>query len=395
MDDRGRNILVLNSGSSSLKYALLLVQDREPTRRVRGGKLEMAGRERAGSFVSSGITKPLDTVFSGHDDAARAVLDSLTHDRIDAVGFRVVHGGANLFEPVVIDQNVVAAIDDAREFAPLHNDGALRAIRACRAALDEKTPLVAVFDTGFHRTIPRFASDYAIPSILADKYAIRRYGFHGIAHQHMSERARESGRGRSSKIVTLQLGNGCSACAVLDGVSVDTSMGFSPLEGLIMGTRSGDIDPAVLEYLARRTGTSAEQVLHTLNHESGLKGVAGTSDMRMLQQSAESGDERAQLAIEMFCYRVRKYVGAYAAVLGGLDALVFGGGIGENAPLVREEICRPLGWLGVELDRAANAATIGAGAVITKPASKICVSVVPVDEELVIARETAKLISGT
>jgi acetate kinase len=389
-------VLTINCGSSTLKFQLLRVT---PGRTAgvsadslaRGGVDRVGGGGRFEAAVSGGV--PVRETYAGdHADATRRVFDWLRGagllDDLEAVGHRVVHGGDRFATPAVIDDEVLRAVEAVSDLAPLHNRPALAAIHAARAALGGRVPMVAVFDTAFPRTLPPRAAHYAIPSELAEKHSVRRYGFHGIAHRYMAERYAELA-GPSARLVTLQLGNGCSAAAVDGGRCVDTSMGFSPLEGLMMGTRSGDIDPSVVGYLAAREGVGPADVEGWLNTRSGLLGVSGRSpDMRDLLRAEAGGDARAALAVEMFCYRVRKCVGAYLAALGGADAVVFGGGIGENSPAVRDRVCAEMAWCGLRLDPHANAAAVGNEGRISPDGATIHAFVIPVDESIVIARDT-------
>jgi acetate kinase len=318
---------------------------------------------------------------------------------IDAVGHRVVHGGERFQRSVRIDDAVLRGIEDMIDLAPLHNPHNLKGVAASRAVLGSEVPHVAVFDTAFHHTIPERAYLYAIPYQLYRRHKVRRYGFHGTSHRYVAYRWRElTGVTReATRIITLHLGNGCSACAIDHGNSVDTSMGFTPLEGLVMGTRSGDLDPAVLEYLGVKEGLSPTEVDNLLNKQSGLLGLSGlTNDMReLLAEAHENDDRRSRLAIDIFCYRARKYIGSYLAALGGADAVVFAGGIGENAAEIRTEICRGLAWAGVEIDDAANARLVGgAEGRITRDGSRLAVWVIPTDEELLIARDTFRVVTG-
>jgi acetate kinase len=307
-----------------------------------------------------------------------------------------VHGGEQFREPVVIDDGVVAAIDRLAEFAPLHNPGSIEGIKGSRAVLGPHIPMVAVFDTAFHRSIPLRAATYAIDLDLARKHGISRYGFHGIAHASLAGicAAAVNCPLAQLRLITLQLGNGCSATAIDRGRSVDTSMGFTPLEGLMMGTRSGDVDPAVVGHLVRKEGLSVDEVERLLNERSGLLGVSGLSrDMRELLSAAEGDpDSRAALALDMFCYRAKKYIGAYLAVLGGADALVFGGGIGERSSAIRARICEGMGWCGLRLDRSRNEAAVqvapGEAVRISEASAPISCYVAGVDEEMEIARAT-------
>jgi acetate kinase len=394
-------ILVINCGSSTLKFQLIET-DGDTTRRLAGGVADRIGGQSALDFAAADGEPHRETaIVDDHDQATRRVLAWLASvgllDALDGVGHRVVHGGDRFLEPTLIDDEVVAAIEALTELAPLHNAPSLRAIRAARAMLGAGVPMVAIFDTAFHRTLPERASRYAIPLELADRHRIRRYGFHGLAHRYMTERyaAITATPLEQAKLVTLQLGNGCSATAIEGGRSVDTSMGFTPLEGLMMGTRSGDVDPSLAGYLAHRESVDIEEAETWLNTRSGLLGVSGrSSDMRELLDAEAAGDERAALAVDMFCYRVRKYVGAYLAGLGGANAVIFGGGIGENAPAVRARICAGMGWCGLTLDEERNARTVGSEGRISTDDSRVHAYVIPVDEAAVIARDTVRCLRG-
>ena len=334
-----------------------------------------------------------------HWTALRALLRLLPGEArrsIEAVGHRVVQGGAFSL-PAVIDAEVIRAIEAGQRLAPLHNRPSLEGIVASREELPD-VPMVAVFDTTFHNTLPQYASHYALPQELTLKHGLRRYGYHGIAHRSMTERYAElAGASPDSvSLITLQLGNGCSATAVRDGISVDTSMGFTPLEGLVMGTRPGDVDPGALSYLLREAGVSVGELDDILNHRSGLLGISGSSgDMAALLAEEAQGHPRAHDAIEMFCYRARKYIGAYVAVLGRVDAVVFGGGIGERSPEIRRRICEPLEPLGIRIDGERNTAMIGAEGRISANDSRIAAWVIPSDEERIIARDTFDLLART
>ena len=391
------NVLAINCGSSTLKFRLLALEGGE--RRLGGGIVKRIGADSVLS-IEAADHEPSEAPIEAADHAeatARVLawLDArglLGAGGVDAVGHRVVHGGERFSEPTLIDDDVVAGIDALSSLAPLHNRPALAAIRAVGHELGPSVPSVATFDTAFHRTLPDRSGRYAIDSELAERHRIRRYGFHGLAHRYMSERyAALAGRPvEDVTLVTLQLGNGCSATAIERGRSVDTSMGFTPLEGLMMGTRSGDVDPSLAGFLAEREGVAVAEAESWLNRRSGLLGVSARSgDMRELLEAERAGDEPAALAVEMYCYRVRKYVGAYLAALGGADAVVFGGGIGENAVAVRERACAGMKWCGLVLDRARNALARGIEAPIHAVGSGIEAHVIPVDEELVIARDTA------
>ena len=392
-------VLVINCGSSTLKFQLIEADgDAAPDqeRRLAGGIVNRIGGPAVLEFAVSEAESRRETAdVDDHEDATRRVLAWLESvgllSALDAVGHRVVHGGDRFREPALIDDEVVEAIEALTDLAPLHNAPSLKAIRAARAVLGSGVPMVATFDTAFHHTLPERASRYAIPLELAGKYRIRRYGFHGLAHRYMTERYATITATplERVKLVTLQLGNGCSATAIEGGRSVDTSMGFTPLEGLMMGTRSGDVDPSLAGFLAHREGVDIEEAEAWLNTRSGLLGVSGrSSDMRELLEAEAGGDERARLAVDMFCYRGRKYVGAYLATLGGADAVIFGGGIGENAPLVRARICAGMGWCGLTLDEARNAYTVASEERISTDDSKVHAYVIPVDEAAIIARDT-------
>lgn len=384
------NVLVLNCGSSTLKSQLI---DSETDICLARGLVDGIGKQAMVELTADGKMMSEQRKVCDHEGAARIVL-AWAIDRIgvDAIGHRVVHGGNRFVQPTLVDEGVIDAIEAMEHLAPLHNRPAIAAMRATIEALPS-TPSVAVFDTAFHSAMPKKAASYPISQELAAKHEIRRYGFHGLAHRYMAERysALTSRDLSKSKLITLHLGNGCSAAAVQGGVSVDTSMGLTPLEGLMMGTRSGDMDPALPGHLARQEGVPIEDVDAWLNKESGLLGVSGTSsDMRALLEQERRGDAQASLAIDMFCYRVSKYIGAYMAALGGADAVVFGGGIGENSPEVRERICRRMDWCGLTLDPRRNMA-VDEGCISSAGAS-VGAYVVKVNEELIIARDTAKLL---
>ena len=408
------NILVINAGSSTLKFQLVRTDTDAITShgdvKLARGQMERIGGEAVYTFRGSG-----DIVIRGSAPikdlraAVEYIVTWLASDEsgpvigavgeIEAIGHRVVHGGERFQRSVRITDEVLRGIEDMIDLAPLHNPHNLRGIAATRAVLGADVPHVAVFDTAFHHTIPERAYLYAIPYQLYRRHKVRRYGFHGTSHRYVAYRWRElTGVPRDrTRIITLHLGNGCSACAIDGGSSVDTSMGFTPLEGLVMGTRSGDLDPAVLEYLGAKEGLSPSDVDNLLNKQSGLLGLSGlTNDMReLLAEAHENDDRRARLAIDIFCYRARKYIGAYLAALGGADAIVFAGGIGENSAEVRAQICEGLGWAGVEVDDAANARMVGgAEGRITTESARLAVWVIPTDEELLIARDTYRVVTG-
>jgi acetate kinase len=397
-------VLAINCGSSTLKFQLFELERDDKghgqERRLARGLVEEIGTQGALDFtIENGESLRKAVAIEDHGQATRRVLawlessDLLKNERSWAVGHRVVHGGDRFTEATVINDQVLAAIETVSELAPLHNEPALRAIYAAKAVLRPEVPMVAVFDTAFHRSLPKRASSYAIPGDLAARHGIRRYGFHGIAHRYMTERygAITSTPIEQLKLITLQLGNGCSAAAVAGGRSLDTSMGFTPLEGLMMGTRSGDLDPSLPGFLARREGVGIEEIEGWLNTRSGLLGVSGRSrDMRDLLEAERQGDTRAELAVEMFCYRARKYIGAYLAALGGTDALVFGGGIGENAPEVRTRICTGMDWCGLRLDEGRNNGAVGSEGCISADEATVRAYVIPVDEAVMIARDTVR-----
>jgi len=393
-------VLVLNCGSSTLKFQLIETASSTNTeRKVARGIVDRIGGEASYKFESDGGTEEKALTLDNHEEAARQVVDWLRSkpglDSIDAVGHRVVHGGDRFTAAVLIDNKVMAALEALCELAPLHNPAALSGIRAARKILGETLPMVAAFDTSFHHTIGEPAATYAIPYELSQKHRIRRYGFHGIAHQYDVTRYAELNGKQTGEIniVTLHLGNGCSASAIRNGQSVDTSMGFTPLEGLVMGTRSGDMDPALVSYLARKENVDAAEVESWLNKRSGLLGLSGRSnDMRELT-AAYYKDPRARLAIDVFCYRARKYVGAYFAALeGAAEALIFSGGIGENSSLVRREICRGMEWCGLRLDETTNAKVAGRDGRISARNSGRQIFVIHTDEEALIARDVAAVV---
>ena len=403
-------ILVLNSGSSSLKYQLIDAHTEEV---VAKGLAECIGvAQRCGQIVQE--TKlagkiSFETEMNCHDDAMDRVFALLTDpekgvvkrvDEIAAVGHRVVHGGEKFGQPTLITDDVLEGIEKVSQLAPLHNPPNIAGIRACMRLMPG-IPQVAVFDTAFHATIPDCAFMYALPYDYYTAFGVRRYGFHGTSHQYVAGIALDmlAKRGvapEASRIVTCHLGNGCSMTAIRGGRAVDTSMGLTPTEGLVMGTRSGDLDPAILVYLARRLDAPASDIDRIINKESGLLGVSGlSSDMRDIEEAAAKGHARAALALEVFCYRIRKYIGAYAAAMGGIDAIVFTAGIGENSPVVRERACRHLGFLGVELDEAKNASERGRAVDLAKASSRVRVLLVPTNEERMIARETMRVIAAS
>ena len=397
-------VITFNCGSSTLKFQFVEVEREETSpgreRRLAYGSIDRIGGQGAIQFIAkNGASLSEATSVADHGEGTRRVLDwlgflgLLEHDSLEAVGHRLVHGGDRFLEPTPINDEVINAIEAISHLAPLHNEPALSAMRAARAILGSAIPQVAVFDTSFHHTLPERAARYAIPTALAEKHHIRRYGFHGLAHRYMTERyaAITATPVEQTKLVTVQLGNGCSTTAVDGGRSVDTSMGFTPLEGLIMGTRSGDVDPSLAGFLARAENVDVGEVERLLNTRSGLTGVSGYSnDMRELLEAEARGNSLAALAVDMFCYRVRKYIGAYLNVLGGADAIVFGGGIGENTPQVRARICRGMEWCGLVIDEHHNAKAISIEAPFHTANSRIHAYVIPVDEGVIIARDTMR-----
>jgi len=391
-------ILVVNCGSSSIKYKLF---DADSLKGVSSGLLERIGSRPA--FLrheTSGASAKREVDVSNHRQGLELILRVLLEaepkaigslEEIVAVGHRVVHGGDSFFESILVDEKVLEALRKWSHLAPLHNPPNIAGIEAARSLLP-RVPQVAVFDTAFHQTMPGTAYLYAIPFELYEKLGIRRYGFHGTSHKYVAQKAAEiiGEPIEKLRIITCHLGNGCSITAVKNGRSIDTSMGFTPLEGLVMGTRSGDIDPSIVFYLIGE-GFSPREVEDMLNKKSGLLGVSGVSnDIRDVEREAEAGSKRARLALEIFAYRAKKYIGAYAAALGGFDVLVFTGGIGENDPLMRRMICENMGFLGLEIDEEANRSTVGKTGVISGEQSRVRVLVIPTDEELAIAEETRK-----
>ncbi|HEV7624676.1 MAG TPA: acetate kinase [Amnibacterium sp.] len=372
------SVFVLNAGSSSLKYQLV---DPATAEVHVSGTVERIGED--GSDVPD------------HEAAVRRALDAIEGgpDPV-ACGHRVVHGGERFDAATVIDDDVEHAVDELSALAPLHNPANLEGIRAARAVLPH-IPHVAVFDTAFHRTIPPAAATYAIDAGLAARYGVRRYGFHGTSHQYVS-RAAAAFLGiplEDSKLIVLHLGNGASACAVDGGRSIETSMGMTPLEGLVMGTRSGDIDPAALFHLHRQAGLGFDELERLLNRDSGLKGLTGKGDMRDVQAAAADGEERAEAALAVYRHRIRRYIGAYLAHLGGLDALVFTAGVGENNSLLRRRTVDGLGHLGIRVDPDRNEVPSKQARRISPDGAPVAVLVVPTDEELEIARQTAAVVS--
>jgi len=408
------NVLVLNAGSSSLKFQLIRTDaDRitsDTDQRLARGVIDRIGGEALITFHAEGAAPRKNAApVRDHRAAVELALRLVAQDTgvegvtgyrdIDAVGHRVVHGGERFSKSVLIEDEVLQQIEDTIDLAPLHNPHNLKGIRAVKDVLGASIPQAAVFDTAFHHTLPDHAYLYAIPYSLYRRHRVRRYGFHGTSHRYVAYRYRRlTGTTREdTRLITLHLGNGCSACAIRGGDSQDTSMGFTPLEGLVMGTRSGDLDPAILDYIAGKEGMSLHEVEMLLNKQSGLLGISGlTSDMRdLLAESEEHDDRRARLAVLIFCYRVRKYIGSYLAAINGADAIVFTGGIGENSPEIRARIADGLQWMGMHVDAAANTSQVkGAEGRITTDDSRLHAWVIPTDEELLIARDTVRLVLG-
>jgi acetate kinase len=397
------NVLVLNAGSSSLKFQVIATDPdrikKDADERLTRGEVERIGGEAIVTIQNYGAERKKSTAQIPDITAAiRYVLNGSGLDDIQAVGHRVVHGGERFTESVLITPDVLGGIEDCIDLAPLHNPTNLKGIAAATEVFGRKIPQVAVFDTAFHSTLPEHAYLYAIPYHLYRRHGIRRYGFHGTSHRYVAHRYRQiRGLNREqTNVITLHLGNGCSAAAIRGGRSVDTSMGMTPLEGLVMGTRSGDLDPAIVDFIATKEGLSMEQVESMLNTHSGLLGISGlTNDMRVLLEECKlHEDHRVRAAIDAFCYRVRKYIGTYLAAMNGADAVIFTGGIGENSPAIREQICTGLEWAGLRLESGRNQALTGKEGVITADGSTLLAYVIPTDEELLIARDTVRIISG-
>lgn len=396
------NILVINCGSSSLKFQLINSESEEV---IAKGLCERIGIE--GSCLTytpqGGEKQKTEAPMADHTAAIKMVLDALTDEKtgvvkdlaeIGAVGHRIVHGGENFSQATIIDDEVIKAIEDCNDLAPLHNPANLIGIQACRALMPN-TPMVCVFDTAFHQTMPEKAYLYGIPYEYYEKYKIRRYGFHGTSHSYVSKRAAQvlGAKYEDLKLIVCHLGNGASVSAVKNGECVDTSMGLTPLEGLIMGTRSGDLDPAIIEFLCHKENKSVDEVLNILNKKSGVLGMSKnlSSDFRDLEDAYLAGDENAVRTMDAFCYRVAKYIGAYTAAMNGVDAICFTAGLGENSPFVRDKVCEYLGYLGIELDEEQNRKR-GEDLIITTLQSRTKVLAIPTNEELAIARETAALV---
>lgn len=395
------NVLVINCGSSSLKFQLIN-SDTEAV--LAKGLCERIGIDGRLTYQPAGGEKvTTEKAMPSHTEAIQFVIDALTDaqtgvvkslDEIGAVGHRVVHGGEKFATSTIITEEVLKAIEECNDLAPLHNPANLIGIHACQKLMPG-TPMVAVFDTAFHQTMPREAFMYGLPYEYYDKYKVRRYGFHGTSHSFVSKRTADilNKSYHATKTIVCHLGNGSSICAVDNGKSVDTSMGLTPLEGLVMGTRSGDIDPAIMEFIAKKENLDLEGVMNVLNKKSGVFGLSGglSSDFRDLCEGEENGNEKAKLALDVFAYRVAKYVGGYVAAMNGVDNIAFTAGIGENDCDMRTRVCKYLSYLGIEIDGTANKKR-GEEIIISTPDSKVTVMVVPTNEELAIARETVALV---
>ena len=408
------NILVLNCGSSSLKFQLIATDLERiagnTDQRLAHGQIERIGGaatitltaekespQRSASPIRD-MRSAVETVIRWITSENSGISEIKSLADIHAVGHRVVHGGELFTESAIITDEVLHGIEDCIELAPLHNPANIKGILAAREIFGKGIAQVAVFDTAFHQTLPEHAFLYALPYQLYRRHKIRRYGFHGTSHRYVAYRYRqlEKIERGAVNIITLHLGNGCSAAAIKGGDSIDTSMGMTPLEGLVMGTRSGDFDPAIIDFIAVKEGLSATEIESLTNKQSGLLGLSGlTNDMReLLAEAAENNDRRAKLAIEIFCYRAAKYIGSYLAAMNGADAIVFTGGIGENSPEVRRLICEKLAWMGTEIETPFNEKFVGGGeGIISKKSARLKVYVIPTNEELLIARDTARLIS--
>ena len=396
------NVLVINCGSSSLKYQLI---DSESEAVLAKGLCERIGIDGRLVYQKAGLDKVItETYMPTHKQAIQLVIDALINpttgaikslEEIDAVGHRVVHGGEKFASSVVLTDEVLKAIEECNDLAPLHNPANLIGINACKELMPN-VPMVGVFDTAFHQTMPEKAYLYGLPYEYYEKYKVRRYGFHGTSHSFVSKETANflNMDLNNSKIIVAHLGNGASISAVLNGESVDTSMGLTPLEGLVMGTRSGDLDPAIIEFIANKENLSISEVLNVLNKKSGMTGLqkGGSSDFRDVQDEIKKGNKLAVYAMDVFCYRVAKYIGSYVAAMNGVDAIAFTAGIGENVAMVRRKVCEYLGYLGISIDEETNLKTFGDEVVLSTPDSKVKVAVVPTNEELAIARETVALV---
>jgi acetate kinase len=409
------NVLVLNTGSSSLKFQLISTDlemiEQKADRLLAKGLVERIGGAALLTFQATGseperFARPVRDVKAALDAALEWIGAETTNiegvgglGEIQAIGHRVVHGGEYFSRSVLVNEEVIKAIEDCIDLAPLHNPANLKGISAARSVFGKSLPQAAVFDTAFHQTMPETSYLYAIPYQFYRRHKIRRYGFHGTSHRYIAYQYRTIHNipREDVNIITLHLGNGCSIAAIKRGNSFDTSMGFTPLEGLVMGTRSGDLDPAIVEFICEKEGMTVHEADLMLNKSAGLLGISGlTHDMRgLIAEADESGDRRARLAVEIFCYRVRKYIGSYLAAMNGADAVIFSGGIGENSARIRSMICNDLSWFGLGVDEAKNEAlTSGLEGTFGADDSRISLEVIPTNEELLIARDTVRLIHG-
>ena len=403
-EEKRMNVLVINCGSSSLKYQLI---DSDSESVLAKGICERIGIDGRLVYQKAGLDKETTQAdMPTHKQAIQMVLDAIVNEKtgalkslseIGAVGHRLVHGGEHFAASTIITDEVLKAVEECSDLAPLHNPANIIGVNACKELMPN-TPMVGVFDTAFHQTMPRKAYLYGLPIEYYDKYKIRRYGFHGTSHSFVSKRTAEFTRldYNNSKIIVAHLGNGASISAVLNGECVDTSMGLTPLEGLVMGTRCGDLDPSIIEFIANKENLSISEVLNILNKKSGVQGMSKvSSDFRDLEAAYNEGNELAIDAVEVFAYRVAKYIGSYVAAMNGVDAIAFTAGIGENTQFVREKIVAYLGYLGITLDKEVNKATYwGVEGYISTPDSKVKVCVIPTDEELAICRDTVALVEG-
>jgi len=407
------NVLVLNSGSSTLKFQIIKTDleliGKDADHRLARGNLERIGSQSLITLQAEGQQKikqtaPLRDHRAAIDTALRWIISPESKieninsfSDIHAVGHRVVHGGEKFIRSVLINDEVLKGLEECIELAPIHNPSNIKGIRESIKLLGTDVPQVAVFDTAFHSTMPETSFLYGLPYQLYRRYKIRRYGFHGTSHRYIAYSYRKQNHIEKEKvnIISLHLGNGCSACAIKGGASIDTSMGFTPLEGLLMGTRSGDLDPSILEYLHHKEGMNLTEIDTLLNKQSGLLGLSGlTSDMQeLIEEDAENQDRRARLAIDIFCFRIKKYIGAYFVIIGETDALIFTGGIGENSPIIREKICDGLDCIGIKIDKIKNKKLFdGRNGVISQNKAKLKIFVIPTNEELLIARDTVRVL---
>ncbi|MFZ7102995.1 MAG: acetate/propionate family kinase [Peptococcaceae bacterium] len=397
------NVLVINCGSSSLKYQLFDMTNESVLAKglverigLEGAKLSHRPNKKDRYEITTEIPdheKAIELVLNALVDPEHGVIDSM--DKINAIGHRVVHGGEAFSGSVLISVEVMKALNENIALAPLHNPPNIMGIEACKKLMPA-VPQAGVFDTAFHQTIPKYAYLYGIPYEYYEKYKIRKYGFHGTSHKYVSQRTAAMLRTplEKLKLITCHLGNGASICAIDGGKSVETSMGFTPLEGLMMGTRSGDIDPSIVSFLMEKEGWSLDEATNFLNKRSGVLGVSGvSSDFRDIESAAEGGNERAQLALERFVHMVKKYIGSYVAIMNGVDAIIFTAGLGENSPETRYQVCKDLAYLGLEIDRDKNF-TRGVEAEVTTEDSKVKVMVIPTNEELMIARDTYDIVKA-